>query len=169
MRVRYTQDHGGRKAGTTHDLPDEQARAAVDGGYAEEANTQAAATDKDGNEGMRLRFRHAVTVDGKDYGANTVGFVPVTDEAWRAVNDGHADLDPPPGERLANGVQPFPPEWVSRDETTEAAAPAVPVVRTVPAQAADVNDPAKGKNRTAATTRATPDTVGKNPHSRKKG
>jgi hypothetical protein len=93
----------------------------------------------------------------------------VTDEAWRAVSEGHADLNPPPGERLANGVQPFPPEWVNRDETTEAPRPPMFAAGVPGAPASDPADPAKGRDRTAATQRPTPDTVGRDPHAKRKG
>lgn len=162
MRVRYTSDHGGRRAGV-HELSEEQGRAAIEAGHAEEVESAPAATDAKGKPGMRVWVRHAVTIDGTDYGANGFAFVPVTDEAWQAVSNGHADLNPPPGERLANGVQPFPPEWVNRDETTEAPAPRPPVVATV-AGPADMSDPAKGKDRTPAARKATPDTIARDPH-----
>jgi hypothetical protein len=177
MRIRYTSDHGGRKAGTVHEVADDQGRKAVEAGHAEEAPAGAAATDEKGNAGMRLRFRRGATLDGKTIAAGAVEFVKVTDEAWEAVNRGDADLDPPPGSKFANGAQPYPPEWVTKDETTEAPVPTdAQVLRAalagLPAGAqvpSDSAHPDKGGEKTAAARKATPNTVNDDPHTKRKG
>lgn len=57
---------------------------------------------------MRLRFRHDIRVEGVSHKAGTRADVPETDETWRLVNEGHADLEPPPGQ----AGQPQVPDWV---------------------------------------------------------
>lgn len=124
--------------------------------------------DKDKDEPqMRLRFRHAVTIDGRDFTAGSVDTVPQSDEAWDAVNAGHADLDPLPGVR----GQPFPPDWVKRSEATEAPVlpPAVAAAAAAQTPVAPVPQrPARGgaeaKSPVPTATPPTPDTVGKDPH-----
>lgn len=155
MRVKFTREHraGDRTfaAGSEYDLPDREARAFLAAGQAEEV------TEGDEPRTMRLRFRHDWTLAGKTHLAGSMDRVPVNDEAWDAVNLGHADLDPPPG--VAG--QPFPPEDVRRDETTEAPLPAPPIT-AVPSGTARLTGatpppPKRGTAPAKATGGKTPD------------
>jgi hypothetical protein len=62
---------------------------------------------------VRLRFRRSASLGGKTVQAGAVESFEPSDEVWEAVNRGDADLDPPPGTKIGEGVQPTPPEWVS--------------------------------------------------------
>jgi hypothetical protein len=136
-RVRFTKDHAAHgkthKAGLETDLPHDHARSAIDQGAAEEVRpdtrgergTASGPAPEGAEDKMRVRFRHDYTVDGKGYLAGSAALVDQSDEAWAAVNDGHADLDPPPG--IAN--QPFPPEHVRRSPATDVVATAADTAR----------------------------------------
>src|SRR5262245_58045791 len=67
---------------------------------------------------MVLRFKHDVTLGGVNYAAGTKDKVPITDDAWKAVNEGHADCDPPPGTTVGDWTQPEPPDWVTGGPST---------------------------------------------------
>jgi hypothetical protein len=120
MRVKLTADYGPHRAGSEVDLPDEQARRLIASGSAHEipegrpgpARPEGQAEGVE--ETMILRFRHDHSVGGRTYLSGQKERVPVSDDAWKAVNEGHADLDPPPGEAVGDWVQPHPPEWVTR-------------------------------------------------------
>jgi hypothetical protein len=118
MRIRFTNPHGNFKAGAVTDLPDDQARKLIKENRAEEYD--------DSDQPARLRFRRSATIGGKTIAAGSVDSFEQSDEVWEAVNKGDADLDPAPGEAVGSWRQPFPPEWVNRDDTTEA--PVRPVV-----------------------------------------
>jgi hypothetical protein len=147
MRIRFTKDQqiAGRnyRAGTDADLPDDQARQAVDSGAAEELG-RAERTNADGKAVMTLRFRRSATVAGKTYAAGSVDTVEINDDAWAAVNNGDADLDPPPGVR----GQPFPPDSVTRSDAPVPPPPVVQFVQAPPVQPAKTTPP---------TTRSEPD------------
>lgn len=131
MRVRFKADHvhGGvsYKEEQEADLSQAAGEAVVKIGVADDI-TQGTARNvdtkkkkqlaemKDSGGAMRIRFRRGCTIDGVDYGPGKAELVPQSQEAWEAVNRGDGDLDPPPG---VNG-QPFPPEFVQRDERSEA-------------------------------------------------
>jgi hypothetical protein len=158
MRVQFTNNHGGHKAGQVVDLSDDKAKEAVKAGNAEEYENDGPA---------RVRFRRGVTLGKTTHAAGTVDTVEQSDELWEAVNRGDADLDPAPGEKLGNGTQPFPPEWVGRDETTDAPIPPAPVAAT--AQPVKSPPPPANPTRTvAATAEPTPEKVGKDPHAGEK-
>lgn len=169
MLVRFKQNYRvggtGYRPGQTADLPEDQARAVIDKDAAEEGAglkryrittegqnaqgktvrnetvetlTEEAAGEVDGEveEVMSLRFRHPHTVDGQAYLPGSIATVAVSEEAWQAVNEGHADLDPPPG--VAG--QPFPPEELRRDESTDVPLPQIqPQMQAVAAQPAVLN------------------------------
>lgn len=135
MRVKFTKPHAAAgqnfKPGNEADLPEDKAHAAIAAGAAEE-HKPAAFKNAKGEETMRLRFRRAVSLGGKSCLAGTVDSVPVTDEAWDAVDRGDADLDPPPGVR----GQPYPPERLARSEASEAPVPPTPgTIQAVPPRA----------------------------------
>lgn len=88
------------------------------------------------DELVGLRFRRAATLDGATYAANSRAVVTATDEAWDLVDTGVADLDPPSGQPLGDGTQPFPPERL-----TTAPAPVSPLTVATPVAPA----PAKTK------------------------
>lgn len=119
MRVRFNKDHEvgtvAYRGGSSADLPDKEARAAVKSGAAEET--------------VIVRFRRGGTVGQMSYSGGQRVELPADEEVWKAINDGTADMDPAPG--VAG--QPFPPE-----ELTEAPAEVrpVPVMATIPTVAA---------------------------------
>jgi hypothetical protein len=140
MIIRFTKDYRGRKAGTTADLPDDEAKKFLDAGAAEDPS----AGDQPGT--MRVWVRRGFTAPGDDdkpvrHAAGGFAVVRVTDEAWEAVNRGDADLNPPPG--VAG--QPFPPEFVRKSEATDVPAPPVGAVdpRTLTPQPAAKPAPPK--------------------------
>lgn len=114
--------------------------------------------DKD-KKTMRLYFRRSSTIGAVTHLAGSFDTVEVTDEAWRAVNRGDADVNPPPG----TGGQPHPddiPDWVKESEATEAPQPPpaqVMMIQQPPAAAAPQKAPAGGK---AKGTGGTPESAG---------
>jgi hypothetical protein len=161
MRVEFTKDKrvGGTayKAGQTRELREEHAREAIDSGAAKEAP---APEHKAGEEPtMLVRFRRPSTIGGRTYRAGSGReAVPQSEEAWAAVNRGDCDLDPPPGE----AGQPFPPEELQADDSTDVPASPPPLVQTVaavpaaaprsrPARAEPVPEPAPAPGGTAST------------------
>lgn len=118
MKIRFTKDYRGKKAGVVSDLPDADAQKYIDAGAAEDV------TAGEQPKTMLLRFRRDCTLkneEGKSatFAAASLAAVEVNDEAWECVNRGDADLQPPPGEK----GQPFPPDWVNRSEETDAPLP----------------------------------------------
>jgi hypothetical protein len=149
MRVRFKIPHESHTAGSEADVGDDKGRQLITAGVADEVKApRAAAPAAAGEEEptMLLRFRHGATIGNKTYAGGTIERVPQSEEAWDAVNQGHADLDPPPG--VAG--QPFPPEKLQRSEATEVhlttAQPQLPV-RTP-----------------GAAGPPTPETIGRDPH-----
>jgi hypothetical protein len=77
-------------------------------------------------EYMILRFRHDMKIGDVAYAAGQKERVPVSDEAWKAVNEGHADCDPPPGTTVGEWTQPLPPDWVTGGPSTVVPMPGTP-------------------------------------------
>ena len=102
------------------------------------------AEDKKVENPVRLRFRRSVALGGKTVQAGAVESFEQSDAVWEAVNRGDADLDPPPGTRLGDGVQPKPPEWVSGEPEQDAEDDAKPKkakpVRAAAAETAKLTD-----------------------------
>jgi hypothetical protein len=73
-----------------------------------------------------LRFKHDQKIGDVAYQAGQKEKVPLSDEAWKAVNEGHADCDPPPGTTVGEFTQPFPPDWVTGGPSTVVPLPGTP-------------------------------------------
>lgn len=180
MFVRFTKAHKGHKPGQTADLPEDQARAAIDAGAAEEGAAtglfrqveekggrrvetvrQMPMGEGEGDQVMILKFRHGHSVGGESFAPGQKAAVKVDDEAWAAVNEGHADLDPPPG--VAG--QPFPPEEVRRDDASDVPAQMTAIAaqqnQLLQQMAGSLNQPRAGGMVPAATTTPKPVPAGR--------
>lgn len=97
------------------------------------------AEEKKTENPVRLRFRRSASLGGKTVQAGAVESFEQSDEVWEAVNRGDADLDPPPGTKVGEGVQPTPPEWVSGEPSGDESKPKK-AVKAGPAEAAKLAD-----------------------------
>lgn len=79
---------------------------------------------------VRLRFRVTTEIAGTTHQANSTETLPATEEVWKAVDLGRADMDPAPG--VSN--QPYPP-WAK--DVNKSVLPPAPAPRAAPAKAED--------------------------------